>query len=251
MKTTATDSIRRLLRRRPRPVADFIEVERAERMFYLSYLREGMTIFDVGANVGELTILFSRFAGDAGSIHAFEPSSLAFEKLTTICTAASLRNVHLNQTALAANEESVILHFYGDDYLSWTSQALRPLESYGFDVAAVDSEEVPATTVDLYCDRNQIASIDLLKVDVEGAEFQVMLGAKKMLEARRVKCLTFEFGQTTFDMNNSPAEIEAYLHQLGYVLRNIVASDPVFPGREGPLTARYSMHVATPSEASF
>jgi hypothetical protein len=43
--------------------ASYAEVERAEQIFYLEYLREGMTVFDVGANVGELTLLFSRFTG--------------------------------------------------------------------------------------------------------------------------------------------------------------------------------------------
>jgi hypothetical protein len=56
---------------------------------------------------------------------------------------------------------------------------------------------------------------------------------------------TFEFGQTTFDMGNSPAEIEDYLRGHGYELRNIVDCDPVFPGRESVKYACFSMHVAT------
>lgn len=210
-----------------------------------------MTVFDVGANIGELTLMFSRLVGDSGSVHAFEPSLVGFEKLTVICTAASLRNVLLNRIALAEHEGVVTLHSYGDDYLSWTSQALRPLETYGIAVRAVSSEEAPGTTLDHYCQSNGIASIDLLKVDVEGAEFQVLLGARRMLEGGRVRCIAFEFGQTTFDMNNEPDDIEAYLKEVGYVLRNIVKSDPVFPGREGSQTACCSMHLATPADAQF
>jgi FkbM family methyltransferase len=224
-----------------------MEVERAERMFYLEYLRAGMTVFDVGAHIGELTLTFSRFVGDSGSVHAFEPSAVSFEKLAATCTAASLRNVHLKQIALAAQEGAVTLHSYGEGYLSWTSQARRPLERYGIDVQAVSNEEAPATTLDLYCERNGIASIDLLKVDVEGAEFQVLLGGRRMLEARSIQCIAFEFGQTTFDMNNDPDDIERYLKELGYVLRNLVASDPVFPGGESAQTASFSMHLATPA----
>lgn len=247
----ARSLIRRLANFRSAASASYVEVERAERLYYLQYLREGMTVFDVGANIGELTLMFSRFVGDSGSIHSFEPSSVAFEKLALICNAASLRNVQLNQLALAEREGNVTLHSYGDDYLSWTSQALRPLESYGIDVRAVSNEEAPATTIDLYCERNSIASIDLLKVDVEGAEFQVLLGARRMLDARLVRCIAFEFGQTTFDMNNDPDDIERYLKDLGYALRNLVASDPVFPGRESAQTACFSMHLATPARTRF
>lgn len=247
MKSLTTSLIRRL--GKSHAPASFIDVERAERLFYLQYLREGMTVFDVGANIGELTIMFSRFVGAGGRVHAFEPAGACFEKLVTICGAASLRNVQLNKFALAEEEGAVVLHSYGEDYLSWTSQALRPLESYGINVGAVSTEVAPSQTLDLYCERNCVADIDLLKVDVEGAEFQVLLGAYRMLEARRVRCITFEFGQTTFDMNNDPDDIETYLNDLGYVLRNIVKSDPVFPGRKSSQTACYSMHLATPSGA--
>ncbi len=228
--------------------SSFVEVERAERIFYLQYLREGMTVFDAGANVGELTLLFSRFVGEHGSVHAFEPTGAGFERLSAVCRAASLRNVRLNRLALAEAEGAVRLHVYDDEYLSWTTRAARPLEDYGIDLKPRATEEVPATTVDNYCERNGVARIDLLKIDVEGAELQVLLGAERALRAKRVRCLTFEFGQTTFDMGNSPDQLEAFLNDVGYAVRNLVPGDAVFPGRESARTASYSMHVATPEE---
>ena len=226
--------------------ASFTEVERAERIFYLEILREGMTVFDVGANVGELTLLFSRFAGAAGSVHAFEPGAASYERLSAVCRAASLRNVRLNRLALAEEAGTISLHVYDDDHLSWSTRALRPLENYGINVKPRATEEAPATTVDLYCESEGVAEIDLLKIDVEGAELQVLIGARRMLREKRVRCVTFEFGQTTFDMGNTPDEIESYLKEAGYELRNLVEGDPVFPGRESVQTACYSMHVATP-----
>jgi FkbM family methyltransferase len=254
VKDRAASVLRRL--RRPRGAASpapasFEEVERAERIFYLEYLREGMTVFDVGANVGELTLHFSRSVGPSGAVHAFEPTGRGFERLETICRAASLRNVRLNRLALAESEGSVSLHVYDGDYLSWTTRAVRPLEDYGIDVKPIGVEEAPATTLDLYCERNGVAGIDLLKIDVEGAEFQVLVGARRLLDERRVRRVTFEFGQTTFDMGNSPERIGAYLRDAGYELRNIVAGDPLFPGGGSAQTAVYSMHVATPAGAKL
>lgn len=234
-----------------RPPASFIEVERAERVFYLDYLREGMTVFDVGANVGELTMLFSRFVGRDGRVHAFEPSREGFERLSAVSRAASLRNVTANQCALAEREGAVRLHVYGGEYLSWTTLAERPLEDYGIAVRPESVEEVPTTTVELYCERHNIELIDLLKVDVEGAELQVMRGAERLLREGRIRCLTFEFGQTTFDMGNSPEAIEAFLDDLGYEVRNLVAGDPLFPGGASAQTAHYSMHLATPKGTAF
>lgn len=228
-----------------REPADFVEVERAERIFYLQYLREGMTVFDVGANVGELTLLFSRLVS-TGEVHAFEASQSTFNRLQTICHAAQKSNVVLNHLALSNENGNIRLNVYEDALSAFNSQAARPMKNYGLDIEPVGVEETPATTVDQYCEQNKIDRIDLLKIDVEGAEFQVMQGARRMLESRRIACLTFEFGQTTFDMGNRPSDIDALLNGAGYKIRNIVKADPTFPGRSSVETARYSMHVATP-----
>ena len=237
------------LRGRPQiapETADFAKVERLERIFYLEYLREGMTVFDVGANVGELTLLFSRFAGDGGRVHAFEASGEVFKKLEIVCRAAGRRNLVLNHLALADKNGTVRLNIYDAPFSSFNSLADRPLKNYGLDLAPIGTEETAAMTVDEYCATRKIEFIDLLKIDVEGAEFQVMQGARRMLASKSIACLSFEFGQTTFDMGNHPAEIEAFLKDFEYKIRNVVANDPVFPGRESVETARYSMHIATP-----
>ncbi len=229
----------------PEPAA-FAEVERAERIFYLEYLCEGMTVFDVGANVGELTLLFSRFVGDDGVVHAFEAAAAVHKKLELVCGATAKRNVVLNHLALSNKNGSIRLHVYDDALSSFNSQAARPLKNYGLDFEPVGVEETPAMTVDVYCESNRIELIDLLKIDVEGAEFQVMRGARRMLQSKRIRCLTFEFGQTTFDMGNRPEQIEIFLKEMNYKIRNVVKGDSIFPGRESVETARYSMHFAAP-----
>ena len=105
---------------------------------------------------------------------------------------------------------------------------------------------MPAVTIDAYCARQGIGRIDLLKLDVEGAEYQAMQGAEKMFSSKRIGCCAFEFGQTTFDMGNTPADIQRFLTRVGYEIRNIVPGDPLFPGAKRAGKAEFSMHVATP-----
>jgi hypothetical protein len=152
----------------------------------------------------------------------------------------------LNHLALSDKNGSIRLHVYDDALSSFNSQAARPLKNYGLDFEPVGVEETPATTVDDYCESNRIEQIDLLKIDVEGAEFQVLQGARRMLQSKRVRCLTFEFGQTTFDMGNRPEQIEIFLKEMNYKIRNVVKGDSIFPGRGSVEAARYSMHFATP-----
>jgi len=236
---------RRARARFHRTAASPLEVERAEQIFYLEYLRDGMIVFDVGANIGELTLLFSRFVG-AGEVHSFEPGKECFARLSAVCRAANLRNVRLNQCALAEAEGKRDLHVYDDTHLGWNSLARRPLQNYGIEVRPPVIEEIRATTLDVYCTGRDVERIDLLKIDVEGAEFDVMRGAEKMLRERRVGCVAFEFGQATFDMGHAPAEIVDYLKKLNYRVSNVVAGDPVFPGGRDVRTAQFSMHIAYP-----
>lgn len=236
---------RRLAAPRAGRFAAPLEVERAETSFYLGLLREGMTVFDVGANVGELTRLFSRVVG-TGTVHAFEPSAACFARLEAACDAFGRDNVVLNHVALADRAGRVTLHVYDDEHLGWNSLVRRPLARYGIEVEAPVEETATATTLDRYCAERGIERIDLLKLDVEGAEHQVMAGSRRMLSEKRVDCLTFEFGQTTFDMGSSPEEIATLLEEVGYEVRNLVGRDPVFPGGDRVETASFSMHVATP-----
>jgi FkbM family methyltransferase len=223
-----------------------MEVEKHEQTFYIDYLSEGMTVFDVGANIGELCLLFSRFVGNKGRVHAFEASSLMFNKLDTMCQLVKRPQIIINHLAVTDKEGLVKLHVYDDEHSGWNSLADRPLEKYGINIQPTHIEEVEAITIDRYCEKNNILQIDLLKIDVEGAEYQVLLGAKEMFEKQKIRCCVFEFGQTTFDMGNKPQQIEDYFKHFGYQIRNVVKGDLIFPGRYSDSDARFSIHVAIP-----
>jgi FkbM family methyltransferase len=222
-----------------------LEVEKSEQIFYIRYLQPGMTVFDIGANVGEISLLFSRFVGSEGSVHSFEASSETFKRLNSVCEILNQKQIFLNHKAVADKEGVLRLNVYDDEYSEWNSLANRPLENYGINIKPDHVEEVESITIDGYCSAMGIEHIDLLKVDVEGAEYQVLLGARKMLEQKRIACCVFEFGGTTFDMGNTANDLEDYLKGLGYNIRNIVQGDSIFPGRESAQKATFSVHVAT------
>jgi FkbM family methyltransferase len=225
-----------------------IEVEKNEQIFYIQYLQDGMTVFDIGANIGELSLLFSRFVGVNGQVHAFEASSSTFNKLTTICQSAQKNQIILNHKAIGDQEGIVKLYVYDDEYSGWNSLANRPLEQYGINTKYKSIEEIESITIDKYCQENNIDKIDLLKIDVEGAEYQVLLGAKEMLKQHQIRCCVFEFGATTFDMGNDPKTIIKFLDIMGYHVRNIVNGDPIFPGHFSAKQSVFSIHVATPKK---
>jgi FkbM family methyltransferase len=235
-------TVTRLTTKRINPPAVPYEVEKAEWAFYIASLRPGMTVFDVGANRGLLTVLFSHFVEDRGAVHSFEPNPPTFERLSAAVAAQGCANVTLNHAALSDREGVVRLNVYDEVHDGWVSMADRP----GVAVSPVSALDVPSLTVDAYCAQHTIQTIDLLKIDVEGAEYQVLLGAQGMLARKAIRCLLFEFGGTTYDMGNTPDHFEALFAQHGYSLANLIEGDPLFPGRENPARARFSMHIARP-----
>jgi hypothetical protein len=74
----------------------------------------------------------------------------------------------------------------------------------------------------------------------------VLRGAARLLAERRIHCVLFEFGQTTFDMGNTPEQIEELLGGAGYEIRNLIPGQAPFPGRESARTAQFAMQIATP-----
>jgi FkbM family methyltransferase len=223
---------RRVLRRTS---ADHVDVEKAEWKFYVDYVESGMTVLDIGANVGALTLLFAHFVREEGHVHAFEATSSTSRQLADACRASE--NVSVNHLAVGAEVGTAQLQVYDSDHASWNTMARRDLD---VEVQPVAVEQVAMTTVDAYCTAKDIPVVDLLKVDVEGAEYQVLQGAKRMLVEKRIRCCTLEFGGTTFDMGNSPAEIQALLNRTGYSLASLSGGRTLFPGRQ------YNMLVARP-----
>lgn len=226
-----------LARRLGRLAAPPDEVNRSELAFYVEHLRAGMTVLDVGANVGELTVLFSRLVGDGGAVHAFEPTRAA-DRLETACAALGRRNVVVNRVAVGATAGRATLHVYDDEHLSWSSFVERPLADYGLDVSPPEAIEVDVVALDDYCAAAGVDRVDLLKIDVEGAEVGVLRGARGLLASHGIACCVFEWGQTTVDAGYAEDDLRAQLESAGYEVASVVRGDRPFPRMGGrPLFA--------------
>ena len=71
------------------------------------------------------------------------------------------------------------------------NNSITPLNS-----GAASQEEVELTSIDEYCRLNDIRHVDLVKVDAEGHDFEVMAGARRMLQNRAIGVFQFEYNQT-------------------------------------------------------
>jgi FkbM family methyltransferase len=173
-------------------------------------LKPGMVFFDVGAHCGQYTLVASRLVGAAGQVHSFEPDPLTSTQLRSNVVLNGLGNVTVNQAAVGAADATVTFFESSAQYAG--TSGLRPSPYF-----SGKSYPVACTTLDTYLRRRGLAKIDAMKVDIEGAELDLLLSTKDVLASDRRPIIVMEFnnaGQQRFghELNES----EQVLRQYGY-----------------------------------
>jgi FkbM family methyltransferase len=145
------------------------------------------TIFDVGAFRGDYAAM-ARGVLPRAVIHCFEPGQTGLPRLHRLAQEADL---HVHELALAGAAGQATLHSDPD---TPTMASLHPGALAGVGATATRHQPVEATTIDLFCEEHAIRYVDLLKIDTEGTEIDVLRGAARMIAARAVGIIQFEFG---------------------------------------------------------
>jgi FkbM family methyltransferase len=191
-----------------------IRCERHEVSFILSVLEPGMIFFDVGANAGLFAISVAKKIG-GGCVFAFEPCSSTFELLKKNLLINCLADVNVFQTALGNSVGQGVLQINarGKDGLNTLGRPTHP----GSQV--VGQEDVRITTVDAFMKDRNIPRVDVMKVDIEGAELMMFRGARELLERKDAPLILYEgFGFLTRGFGYHPVEILWLLESCGYTL---------------------------------
>ena len=185
--------------------AKFPEYE--EMNFINSFITDGNIIIDVGANLADISIL-SASKGENVRVFCFEPTEKLiqlinenilinhFEKRISVFQKA-VSNIN-GKIHFTLEQESEISHISIDNRLE------------------KNSIEVESTTLDTFAEQHSINHIDLLKVDVEGAELFVFQGAKKLLKNQKIDCILFEFNKNIPRFGYSKSELIYYLLNKDY-----------------------------------
>jgi FkbM family methyltransferase len=176
------------------------------------HIRPGDVVFDVGANLGYFTILAASLVGATGNVHSFEPNARLVPFLRNSIEFNFLEGrVHFTNVAIAERSGgSAKLHLSTVAASSGVS-SLLPLPH----LATGSTIEVPLLSLGDYCRTQQISTIRLLKVDVEGAELQVIRGTRELLLARSIELLLCEVQPNEHDPD-APKHLIEELGAFGY-----------------------------------
>ncbi len=184
--------------------------EEAETKAFCSLVEQGMTVVDVGANIGYYTLLAARLVGASGRVIALEPSSANYRLLTQNVALNGYENVTVLNLAAGEKPGQVRL------YLDPANFGNCSLSSANVPVGA-GSEEVEVTTLDHLLDAGVFGGrVDLIKLDVQGAQGLVLRGAQRTLGRFRPKIMMEFASQWLKGMGSSPLEIMNRLEPFGY-----------------------------------
>jgi FkbM family methyltransferase len=186
--------------------------DRRERALLSQFIRPGMNVVDVGANIGIYTRFLSRLVASSGRVHAFEPAPMNFKHLQKNVGAFS--NTLLNQKAVGERTGSIKLFFSNElnvDHRTFDSGDKREII------------DVPVVSLDEYFNAGD--RVDLIKIDVQGYELSVLQGAKRVLEDNPDIKILMEFWPYGLSKAAVPSlQVINLINSLGFEIRT--TSDP-------------------------
>jgi FkbM family methyltransferase len=186
--------------------------EPQETALVQAILKPGMCFLDVGANWGYFTLLAAHRVGTGGKVVSLEPDPRLFPSLADNITANDMSQVHAMQ--IAAGEESGQLTLAGFAE-SGGNFGLSRVVAQGHDNGLVF--QVAARPLDIVLQSLRLAEVDLLKMDIEGAEGFALHGLRESLAQHRVRRILIELHPTQLaEHEQHPADIIEQLRRFGY-----------------------------------
>ncbi|MCP4362597.1 MAG: FkbM family methyltransferase [Chloroflexi bacterium] len=197
----------------------------------------GMTMLDIGAHVGYYSCRYANVLRKNGRILAFEPHPRTYATLSQ--NVRSFANVTPMQVALAETEGTAVLHDYlimsasGSLHYDESMVALQQAQMRASDVAPRLGEtfqpqtfNVPTAAGDTILAKQGIERVDLIKMDIEGAELNALRGLRQTIANSPTLALVMEYNPNALKaFGHDPAEALHEVLGMGFVQVQIVQGD--------------------------
>ena len=134
-------------------------------------VKPGNVVLDIGANIGYFSLLFAKWTGGTGAVHAFEPFPNTIRRFR--------RNLELNPLlkSVVRLHETAISNTVG----SLSMAVPDPGNSGSNYMSAEGTQAIKVTTLDTFVEQARISRVDLIKIDVEGSEVALLEGARETI----------------------------------------------------------------------
>ncbi len=186
-----------------------------ETRLFESAVKKGMTVVDVGANFGYYTLLAARLAGPSGKVYDFEPDEDNYKLLSENVSRNGYTNVVLERAAVSRGSGTQTLFRdalnYGAHSLSQANLQMGQQSSIVCRTVSLD---------DYFADKP--GRIDIIKIDVQGAEGLAFEGAQKLIKQNKYLRILLEFWPSgLLQMQTDPVEFLHHFEKQGFRIRLI------------------------------
>lgn len=168
----------------------------------LKSLSKDDVFIDVGANIGYYSILAGKIVGEKGQVIALEPIPDTVKVLNLNIELNNLRNIKVIPKA-AWSDSSLLTIYVPEGYYGWASP-MKQHRSKSFRLKAVSLDDIS----------KKIPIIKLLKIDVEGSEYQVLIGAKETL--KKTKHIFMEISEKSDEIRRMLEEATFKIRKLKF-----------------------------------
>lgn len=168
------------------------------------YLKQDDIVLEAGANIGSETLLISKIL-NKGTIYCFEPNPYSFERLKINISINELKNVYAYDYALGEADSKIKFHIYPKGFCN------SGMSSKYMETSITHEITVIQKTVDTFVHENNITKLDFIKMDIQGAEMDLLNGASETL--KRFKPTIFTEACEPY---NDTKQLYEILVSLGY-----------------------------------
>ena len=202
-----------------------------DKRIYLSFVRKGDVVLDIGANVGAHSVFLSHLVGERGQVLAFEPLAPNIDAFReTIRRRSRIANITIVEAAVGnpQGEERVASMRSPVNDLTQASLQIQHAGSWEAHTRVVNFE-VPFVSLDAHPSVRSLSRIDFIKIDVEGGELGVLMGARDVLRRHRplVYCELYEQWARSFGYG--PDDVVREMAELGYAEARAISKGRVVP----------------------
>ena len=201
-----------------RTIIAFGQHERQVHRLLAARLRPGMVCFDVGANIGELTLHMARRVAPAGHVHAFEPAPLLLPRLRAhVARNPAGAAVTVHPVALCDREGSVEM---ATAPAAVGNQGMASLVNTTHDSLS-ELHTVPTTTLDAFVATRDIPRVDFMKIDIQGAEPLLLDGGRHVFGTLGPDLVMEVSPGDMAPIGRSASDLLVQLESFGYAVHSI------------------------------
>lgn len=180
----------------------------------LSTINPGMNIYDIGGNIGSFALHFAQKVQPQGLVFSFEPSPVTYNLALKNITLNQFPNLKFFNIGVGNKKSKVFLSNVNPHNRGMSKIVPTAEDNY------TQKEEIQVDTLDNLADALELPPPDVIKIDVEGYEHNVLLGADKTIATFHPKMFIELDDNNLKEQETSARDLIGHLEDLGYSIIN-------------------------------